>query len=120
MAINSTINRGWAAAFVWGVVLFSSCGLAAAAGFTIDSTAGLPDASKGTGFCADATGACTLRAVIGEANALAGDDTITLPGGTFPIGSQLTVDTTISISGAGEGPQSSRKRSSAPVTRCHH
>jgi CSLREA domain-containing protein len=38
---------------------------------TVDSTADTPDANPGDGFCADATGACTLRAAIQEANALA-------------------------------------------------
>jgi CSLREA domain-containing protein len=53
---------------------------------TVDSTADTPDANPGDGLCAAATGACTLRAAIQEANALAnladGPDLIafTIPG----------------------------------------
>ncbi len=57
----------------------------ARATFTVDSTLDAVDASPGDGLCADATGACTLRAAIQEANALAGDDSITLPAGTYPL-----------------------------------
>jgi len=50
------------------------------------------DAAPGDGICADASGICTLRAAIQEANALAGADTITLPAGVFQL----------SITGSGE------------------
>jgi CSLREA domain-containing protein len=57
----------------------------------VTSTGDTPDASIGDGACADAAGACTLRAAIAEANALAGDDTIAfaLPG-TPPVRIALT------------------------------
>ena len=48
----------------------------AAATFTVNSLLDTPDATPGNGTCADANGACTLRAAIQEANSLAGDDTI--------------------------------------------
>ena len=60
--------------------------------FTVDSTADDIDAAPGDGVCATATGGCTLRAAVQEANALAGPDAISLPAGTF----------TLSIAGAGE------------------
>src|SRR3989442_8077572 len=65
---------------------------ASAASFTINSTVDAVDASPGDGVCAEATGACTLRAAIMETNALPGTDTITLPAGTY----------TLTIPGAGE------------------
>ena len=48
----------------------------AATTFTVNSLADTPDAAPGNGTCADAGGACTLRAAIAEANSLSGDDTI--------------------------------------------
>ncbi|MCI0777121.1 MAG: CSLREA domain-containing protein [Chloroflexi bacterium] len=75
------------------LVLFLAQGQPAyAAGFTVDSTADVVDASPGDGVCDDGSGNCTLRAAIMEANALAGADTIDLPAGTY----------TLSIAGAGE------------------
>jgi CSLREA domain-containing protein len=59
---------------------------------TVDSTADAIDAAPGDGVCATATGVCTLRAAVQEANAIDGQDDITLPAGTY----------TVSISGAGE------------------
>lgn len=55
--------------------------------FTVNSTADAVDASPGNGVCATSGGVCTLRAAIQETNALAGIDTITVPGGTY----QLTI-----------------------------
>jgi uncharacterized repeat protein (TIGR01451 family)/CSLREA domain-containing protein len=60
--------------------------------FTVDSTTDAVDATPGDGICADASGHCTLRAAIQEANALAGADTITLPTGVY----------TLTLTGAGE------------------
>src|SRR5262249_15217313 len=44
--------------------------------FTVNSTADTADANRGDGVCADAQGACTLRAAIMEADWDVGDDTI--------------------------------------------
>lgn len=61
---------------------------ASAAFFTVDTEADAPDARPGDGHC-EAAGPpavakrCTLRAAIEEANALPGDDYITLPAGTY-------------------------------------
>ncbi|HSN18006.1 MAG TPA: DUF11 domain-containing protein [Gammaproteobacteria bacterium] len=53
-------------------------GYASAATFIVNSTADSVDATPGDGTCADSSGACTLRAAVMEANALAGADTIDL------------------------------------------
>lgn len=58
---------------------------ALAADFTVNNTGDTVDAAPGNGLCADAGNACTLRAAIMEANALAGADTITLPAGTYTL-----------------------------------
>jgi CSLREA domain-containing protein len=51
--------------------------------FTVDSEADTVDANPGDSYCADAGGACTLRAAVQETNAWEGADTITLPAGTY-------------------------------------
>ena len=56
---------------------------ASAAIFVVNTTADTQDAVAGDGICADSGGACSLRAAITEANALAGADIITLPVGTY-------------------------------------
>lgn len=63
-----------------------------AATFAVDDTTDTVDVVPGDGACADASGNCTLRAAIMEANALTGADAITLPAGTY----------TIAIAGTGE------------------
>lgn len=64
-----------AALFAATIVLPAS---AHAAVFAVNSTTDAVDAAPGNGVCATAGGACTLRAAIQEANALAGADTIKL------------------------------------------
>jgi CSLREA domain-containing protein len=61
-----------------GLLFFSVPASAQDAGltFTVDSTADDADAKVGTGGCATAAGACTLRAAIQEANKHSGPDTI--------------------------------------------
>lgn len=70
----------------------SAAGAAPQASFTVTTTSDSVDAVPGDGFCADSGSACSLRAAIQEANALAGTDTITLPAGTY----------TLSLAGANE------------------
>ncbi|HEY6963034.1 MAG TPA: carboxypeptidase-like regulatory domain-containing protein [Gaiellaceae bacterium] len=78
------------------VLALAACALfagrAAAGTFTVTSTVDSVDAQPGDGICADAGGVCTLRAAIGETNALPGPDSIVLPSGTY----------TLAIPGAGE------------------
>ena len=91
---------------VVGVFLFGPAGIGpsttGAAGFTIDSTADAYDASPGDGVCATAGGACTLRAAVQEANALAGADAIAMPAGTYYlILGRLTITSELTVDGAG-------------------
>lgn len=55
------------------------------AAFAVNSTVDAVDAVPGNGVCATAGSVCTLRAAIQEANALAGDDTIIVPSGTYTL-----------------------------------
>lgn len=72
------------AACVLGAALTTG-GVARAATFTVDSLADEQDAAAGDGACVTASGACTLRAAVMEANALAGADEIVLGPGTHVI-----------------------------------
>lgn len=90
---------------------------ALAAPFTVNTTTDAVDAdSPGPfdGVCATASGQCSLRAAIEEANALAGPDTITVPAGTYPLTTgpagddlarigDLDVTDDLTIAGAGPG-----------------
>ncbi len=51
--------------------------------FVVNTTNDTADVTPGNSVCADASANCSLRAAISEANALAGDDIITLPAGTY-------------------------------------
>jgi hypothetical protein len=84
-----------------------------AVNFNVNDTGDTLDAIPGDGLCADGTGQCTLRAAIGEANALAGADTITLPAGTYTIslvaaledanaGGDFDITQSLTITGAGQ------------------
>jgi parallel beta helix pectate lyase-like protein len=81
--------------------LIALAGAAGAATFTVTETTDLIDPMPGNGFCnvfpQAGPGPCTLRAAIIEANALAGADTISIPGG-LPSGNVFT----LSIEGRGE------------------
>jgi CSLREA domain-containing protein len=107
---------------------------APAATFTVDTTTDAVDAVAGDGVCATAGGACSLRAAVQEANALAGADTIDLPAGTYVLtlgggaedaaaSGDLDVTEPLTIDGAGagvsiiDGNDASRViEASAPIT----
>src|SRR5262245_31427452 len=72
--------------------LFWNAASLSAKTFPVNSTTDAVDSIPGDGVCAAAGGACTLRAAIQEANALAGADTIIVPAGTY----------TLTIPGRGE------------------
>ncbi len=74
---------------------------AQAASFVVDSNADATDANTADGICSAASGSCTLRAAIVQANALMGADTITLPAGTYNTTSELTISSNLTIGGAG-------------------
>ncbi len=62
-----------------------------AAGFQVDpDVADSVDSQPGDGFCANSSGACSLRAAIMESNSLSGADSIYVPSGTY----QITLATT--------------------------
>ena len=71
--------------------------------FTVNSLGDTPDAFTGNGICADANGACTLRAAIEETNVLGSDDTINFSvTGTINLTGPLTPITgTVTINGPG-------------------
>ena len=76
--------------------------LASAADFTVNSTVDAVDANPGDGVCATAAGECTLRAAFQETNALAGDDTIALPAGTYALTlGKLTITDNLVLEGEG-------------------
>ncbi len=107
---------------------------APAATFTVDTTTDAVDTVAGDGVCATAGGACSLRAAVQEANALAGADTIDLPAGTYVLtlgggaedaaaSGDLDVTEPLTIDGAGvgvsiiDGNDASRViEASAPIT----
>ena len=76
-------------------------GLAHVATFTVNSTADAPDANPGDEICSTASGECTLRAAIEETNAIAGMDTINVPGGTYLLSSQLVIEDSVFLNGTG-------------------
>lgn len=53
------------------------------AAFEVAASADAPDALPGDGVCAAASGECTLRAAVMEANALPGLQTVALPSGRY-------------------------------------
>jgi CSLREA domain-containing protein len=68
--------------------------------FVVDSTTDAVDASPGDGVCATAAGECTLRAAIGEANALAEFTDITLASGaTYTINLTAASDDDLNVGG---------------------
>lgn len=98
---------------IFFLLLMSATAMQAAT-FIVNSTADTNDSAPGNGVCGDAAGACSLRAAISEANALAGADTITLPAGTYTTTIPTTSDNAnadgdfditqdLTITGAGAG-----------------
>lgn len=85
------------------LLLFSSVvlltGTARAANFTVNNNADTSDVAAGNGICADALGNCTLRAAVQEANALAGDDSISFAASLMNATITLTTGLEIQING---------------------
>jgi len=77
----------------------------AAASFAVTSTGDGADSNTADGVCNDGAGNCTLRAAIQQANAAAGDDTITFSvTGTIALTSALPdITSGITLSGPGAG-----------------
>lgn len=105
--------RGRTALLLWvlcaGIMSETVC----AAQFTVDSLTDTLDSMAGDGLCADAAGACSLRAAIQEANALGGADSVLLGPGIHVIertgtlenlgaSGDLDILSEIDLAGAGE------------------
>jgi uncharacterized repeat protein (TIGR01451 family) len=78
----------------------------AAGPFSVNVFTDSIDANTGDGVCANATGFCSLRAAIEQANASGGSTTITLPAGTYNLSlGELSVapngNQTLILNGAG-------------------
>ncbi len=85
---------------------------AAAAPYTVDSTADRVDSNIGNGVCSTSAGTCTLRAAIQESNSLSGHDTIQVAAGVYELGiptvnddlpstGDFDISDTVTITGAG-------------------
>ena len=87
------------------IVVYQLPATHAAATFTVNSLLDTPDATPGDGTCANANGACTLRAAIQEANSFSGDDTIDFSTtGTINLTGALPIlSSNITINGPGSG-----------------
>ena len=111
-------------ALLFGLLLFGSSAAAVTSvvTFTVNVTTDSVDAVSGDGICADASGNCSLRAAIMEADTIEAGSTITIPAGTYTItrgpaddesdncadGSNVTIGDLdiyedVTISGAGPG-----------------
>jgi CSLREA domain-containing protein len=75
--------RGALAALALGAVLVLPGSALGTVAFTVDTTVDSIDASPGDGICADAGGACSLRAAIQEADSDSGQIRILLPAGMY-------------------------------------
>jgi len=67
------------------VTLWYTTGCVAGPTYIVNTTADLVDASPGDGVCASASGTCSLRAAIQEANATPGGNNIRVPPGTYTL-----------------------------------
>ena len=74
-----------------------------AADFIVNTIADEGDSNTGDGVCADADGACSLRAAVEQANATAGAQTIALPDWQIILNSNLSIDHDLTITGLGAG-----------------
>src|SRR5687767_10767218 len=75
------------------------------AAFTVDTKLDEIDVAPGDGLCETASGDCSLRAAVMEANEHAGHDTIIVPVGTYALTISGTDDDFDAfVNGAGENP----------------
>jgi uncharacterized protein (TIGR03437 family) len=81
----------------------AAAGMPLMSAFVVNDLGDTRDAAPGNGTCADANSKCTLRAAIEEANALAGDDTISFSvTGTITMSlGELLVGSNVTVSGPG-------------------
>ncbi|MGH2838351.1 MAG: choice-of-anchor Q domain-containing protein [Thermoleophilaceae bacterium] len=91
------------AALAASLVVLSLPAVAQAKTFTVNSTADTADAANDN-ECRTAANVCTIRAAVTAAFQLSGADRIVIPGGTYQLGSSLTIQSTVDI----EGPDGAR------------
>jgi CSLREA domain-containing protein len=126
-AAQTSRRRASRALLALGLALLAGLGLsirppdaaAATLTFQVTTTTDAPDVSPGDGICADASGQCTLRAAIQEADAQPSGSVITIvvPAGTFPLklGVLSLTANTITIQGAGAGATTVDGRNASQV-----
>src|SRR5881394_2387789 len=99
MSVSAIAKTPWRVRFC-RLIAWVALSLAGAAGhaatFVVNTTADTADAVPGDGFCADSGGACSLRAAVQEANALAGPDTIQLGAATYVLSGAAGDDVAVS------------------------
>src|SRR5437016_5440311 len=106
MSVSVITKAPWRVRFC-RLIAWAALSLAAAAGhaatFVVNTTADTADAVPGDGICADSGNACSLRAAVQEANALAGPDTIQLGAATYVLsgaaGDDLALSGDLDITG---------------------
>jgi len=106
MSVSAITKAPWRVRFC-RLIAWAALSLAAAAGhaatFVVNTTADTADAVPGDGRCEDSGLACSLRAAVQEANALAGPDTIQLGAATYVLsgaaGDDLAVSGDLDITG---------------------
>jgi CSLREA domain-containing protein len=103
---NRTAALFTASALAGGLLIIGTApAMASSLSLTVTSTTDTPDANPGDGICGDATGQCTLRAAIQEADAQpAGTVTnVTVPAGTYALslGPLPVTGNVIVVTGAG-------------------
>lgn len=111
--LKSLCVRAFLTAFAF-VICISAAQSISAATFTVNTTGDTQDANTADGACLDTSSQCSLRAAITQANALAGDDIINVPAGTYTAtlptlsenlnaGGDFDITTNITINGSGAG-----------------
>ena len=106
------------AAIVLAALTAGSAAPAHGASFTVNANHDAADTAAGDGVCADAGGACTLRAAVDETNALPGPDTISVPAGTYGVvWPGLSVEDAVTISGAGSAATILQPQNPTDLTR---
>src|SRR5438093_4430358 len=99
MSVSVITKAPWRLRFcrliAWAALSFVAAASHAAT-FVVNTTADTADAVPGDGICADSGGACSLRAAIQEANALAGPDAIVLSAATYVLSGAAGDDSALS------------------------
>lgn len=71
--------------------------------YTVNTTTDTVDAAPGDGICADATGQCSFRAAVQEADAVGEADAIQVPAGTYLLSlGVISVTNPVTITGTGD------------------